>query len=218
VEYLNGRTQYEATFVEGRPKGEMIRYYETGAVRARMMFDSALDRSYTKMFYKNGRIAAEGWYLEKRKDSVWTYYSELDKSVRIREPYLDGKLEGEVRSYYENHGISETVSWKQNIKEGPWKQFYNNGSPRLSSQYENNQLQGFYKIFYADSALKVKGEYLDHKATGTWTYYDESGKEVYSLDYLLGKPVDIVKYNQWIQDSLKNYEVATEPESDQQYE
>jgi len=217
VEYPNGRTLYEANFIEGNPVGEMIRYYDNGAVRARMMFDTIQDRSYTRLYYISGKPAAEGWYVEKEKDSVWTYYSEFDGSVRIREPYEQGKLMGKVVSYYSSGVASEELNWDRHRKEGEWKQYYDTGALRLSSQYRDDLLQGPYALYYSDGTLKVTGEYLDNKSHGTWTYFDESGDEVYTLEYLAGRPVDQEKYDQWIQDSLSKYEVIEEPESIQQY-
>ena len=48
-------------------------------------------------------------------------------------------------------------------------------------------------------------------------FYDETGKEVYALDYVIGIPADMEKYELWVQDSLKKYELVTEPEFNQQY-
>jgi len=217
VEYPNGRTLYEADFVEGQPVGEMLRYYENGGLRARMFFDLEGKRSYVYHFYSSGKPAAEGWYLNQAKDSVWTYYSEFDGSLRIREPYLDGKLNGVARSYYTGGEISEEVEWKQNIKDGAWKQYYINGVPRLSGHYKNGLLQGSYELYFSDNTIKVRGGYLDNKSNGTWRYYDESGKEVYALEYVNGTPADMEKYELWVQDSLKKYEVLTEPEYIQQF-
>jgi len=216
VEYPNGKTLYEATFSEGKPVGEMIRYYDNGAVRARMMFDAAGDRSYARLYYKGGKPAAEGWYVEKAKDSVWTYYSEFDGSVRIREPYKQGKLNGKVYSYYPSGEVSEEVNWDMQLRQGDWKQYYTNRATRLHGSYLDDQLHGSYKIYYSDGTLKIAGEYLANLSHGTWSYYDESGEEVYSLEYLAGSPVDQEKYEQWINDSLSKYEVIAEPESIQQ--
>jgi antitoxin component YwqK of YwqJK toxin-antitoxin module len=217
VEYPNGKLLYEATFSEGKPVGEMIRYYDNGAVRARMMFDASGKKSYTHLFYMGGKPAAEGWYVDQVKDSVWTYYSEFDGSVRIREPYEQGKLHGIVFSYYPGGDISEEVSWDMHRKEGLWKQYYQNGSTRLVGNYRDNLLQGAYKIYYSDGTPKISGTYLDNKSHGTWSYFDENGEEVYSLEYVAGRPVDQETYDSWIQDSLSKYEVIAEPESDQQF-
>ncbi len=212
VEYPGGNTLYEASFREGRPVGLMVRFYESGAVRARMMFDTIEDRSFTRLYYKNGKQAAEGWFVNKVKDSVWTYYSEIDGNVRIREPYLEGNLHGEARSFYPGGMVSEQVSWVQNIREGPWKQFYKDGSLRLYGRYENDILNGPYQLYYSDSVLKVRGVYLDNKSHGTWSYFDEAGEEMYAIEFLFGKAVEQEKYLQLMQDSLSRFEVIAEPE------
>ena len=136
VNYPNGRTLYEADFVEGKPHGEMLRYHESGLVRARMIFEAGSQRSYTHLYYESGKPAAEGWFVDQSKDSIWTYYSEFDGSVRIRESYVNGKLHGLSLSYYPNGGTSEELEWKQNVKDGAWNQYYKNGVPRLSGNYK----------------------------------------------------------------------------------
>lgn len=217
VEYPNGHTLYEADFVEGRPIGEMLRYYENGMLRARMIFERESERSYVYLFYNSGKPSAEGWYINQDKDSVWTYYSDFDASVRIREPYKDGKLNGVSRSYYPMGGISEEVEWKQNVKNGAWKQYFQNGVLRLSGHYENGLLQGPYEVFLSDNTIEISGAYKDNKAHGTWRFYDDEGKEIFALEYVNGIPADMEKYEQWVQDSLIKYEVVTEPDFNQQF-
>ena len=213
VDQANGRTLYEADFFEGKPVGEMIRHYESGAVRARMVFDSDGIRNYTRMYYTTGKLAAEGWYTKQVKDSVWTYYSTFDGTVRIREPYLNGRLEGMVQSYYPSGQVSEKLQWLNSQKEGDWKQYYTTGALRLEGQYKEDQLNGSYEVYYANGNLKIKGEYLNSKSHGTWTYYDENGEYVISLEYMNGIPVDQQKHDQWIQDTLEKYQEPINSES-----
>ena len=212
ADHPNGKTLYEADFKEGLPVGTMIRYYESGVVRARMMFDSTGIRNYTRMFYPTGKPAAEGWFVNQQKDSVWTYYSPMDGTVRIREPYQKGQLHGIVRNYYPNGRISEELTWEQNHKQGPWKQFYITGTPRLNGNYRDDRLNGSYEVFFGNGEPKIKGEYLDNQTHGTWSYYDESGTEVISVEFLRGIPVNQEKYNQWFQDSLEKYLQPISPE------
>lgn len=217
VEYPNGLTQYEADFELGHPVGEMLRYYEKGGLKARLIFEAESKRNYVFLFYKSGKPSAEGWYVNQLKDSVWTYYSDFDASVRIREPYLEGKLNGLSYSYYPNGQISEEVEWKQNVKDGAWKQYFKNGALRLSGYYENGLLQGPYEVYLSNNTIEIRGSYLEGKSHGMWRFYDENGEEVYALEYVNGAPADMEKYELWVQDSLKNYEVLSEPESIQQY-
>lgn len=217
VEYANGRTLYEAIFLKGKPVGEMIRYYESGAVRARMMFDADGERSFTRLYYQNGTLAAEGWHVNQLKDSVWTYYSEFDGSLKIREPYEAGNLQGMVRRYYSSGAVSEEVSWEKQMKSGPWRQYYPDGSLRLESFYDRDQLNGTYEVYYADSTIKIRGTYLDNRSEGTWSFFDEAGAEAYTIEFRRGVAVDQDQYLQIVQDSLKRFEMLPEPESPEQF-
>jgi antitoxin component YwqK of YwqJK toxin-antitoxin module len=216
VEYPDGNARYEATFKAGKPVGEMVRYYDNGAVQARMMFDSTGTRSFTILYYKNGSKAAEGWYLNQKKDSVWTYFSEFDGTVRIREPYQRGKLEGNVSRYYPTGEVSEEVAWKGNRKQGAWKQYYTDGSLRLESNYENDSLNGPYRVFYPDSTLKVSGTYLGNQSNGTWDYYDDQGSVAFSIEYEYGRAVDQEKYLQLMQDTLARFQNLPDPDTQEQ--
>jgi antitoxin component YwqK of YwqJK toxin-antitoxin module len=217
VDYPNGNTLYEATFEEGRPVGMMVRYYENGAVRARMKFDPNIDRSFATLYYKNGKSAAEGWYAGRAKDSIWTYYSESDGTVRIREPYVKGMLHGKVLSYYPEGNISEEVHRVQNQKKGLWKQFYSDGSLRLECTYDKDMLNGLYQVYFMDSTLKISGIYVDNQSHGVWSYYNEEGDEMYTIEFKFGKAVDQAKYLEIMQDSLKKFELIAEPESIQEF-
>jgi antitoxin component YwqK of YwqJK toxin-antitoxin module len=213
VEYPNGKILYEADFVEGQPVGVMVRYYNNGVIKARMIFDPGGKKSLARLFFQSGKPAAEGLYVNQAKDSVWTYYSEFDGSVRIRESYLDGKLEGVTRRYYPSGKISEEVEWKQNVKDGPWKQYYENGAPRLSGTYKNGLLQGLYEVYFSNKTVKIRGTYVENRSHGTWSFYNEEGEEIYSLEYINGVPADLEKYESWIQDTLMKYENVSEPDS-----
>jgi len=217
-EYPDGSTRYEANFHEGEPVGMMTRYFESGIKSAQMYFDTARGRCYTRMFYENGRLAAEGWFVNREKDSVWTYYSEYDGTVRIREPYEDGSLDGMVRNYYPDGEVSEEIRWKEDEKSGDWRQFYENGALRLKGSYENNMLNGEYELFYPDSTLKIKGVYKDDQSHGTWSYFDESGNELYAIEFEKGKAVDQKKYLEVMDELIRRFERTGEPETIQHKE
>lgn len=206
VEYPNGSTLYEATFHEGRPVGLMIRYYDNKAVRARMNFHATEERSRAEMFYKGGEKAAVGVYVGQLKDSVWTYYSEYDGTVRLRESYNLGKLCGKAYRYYYTGGISEEIKWKDDSREGPWNQYFEDGSIRLKGFYKNNMLNGLYQVYYSNDTLMMNGTYLDDQSHGTWWYFDDSGDLLYTLDYKNGIPVNQEEYLKIMQDTLLKYD------------
>jgi len=212
VEYPNKKTLYEGTFMEGKPVGLMTRYYDTGTVRAKMWFDRKQDRSRAELYYKDNKKAAEGVYAGKDKDSIWTYYSEFDGTVRIREGYSAGKVHGKSISYYPEGGVSEEVNWKMNSREGPWLQYYEDGTERLKANYLNNMLSGTYEVYYTGEILMMTGPYVDDRSEGTWSYYDDKGELLYTLEYKEGRPVDQEKYMNLMQDTLLRYDSIETPQ------
>ena len=212
MEYPDGGIMYEASFREGNPVGLMVRYYESGAMQARMMFDSTGDRCYTELFSEKGKKAAEGWHVKQKKDSVWTFYSDFDGTVRIRENYENGILHGMARTYYPTGGISEEVNWQKGIREGTWLQYFENGTLRLRGRYEKDMLNGPYEVYYPNSILMTKGLYRDNLSQGTWSYYDEAGELLETLEYKNGIPLDSEKHRQLINDILQQADsLATQP-------
>ncbi len=212
VEYPNGKTLYEGTFAKGKPVGLMTRYYDSGAIRAKMTFDPLLDRSRAELYYKSGKKAAEGLYEGKDKDSVWTYYSEFDGTVRMRETYASGVLHGASYRYYPSGEVSEEVHWEMNSREGPWIQYFEGGGIRLKSNFNNNMLNGTYEVFFNEKALMMNGIYVDDRSEGEWSYFDENGELLYTLEYKNGYPVDQEKYMKLMQDTLLKYDTIETPE------
>ena len=210
--YPNGRTMYEGTFKEGKPVGEMVRYHTNGSVSARMNYEESGNRCYAIMFYKNRKKAAEGWFDGKQKDSVWIYYSEHDGSERLKEPYQQGKVHGNVKSLYPSGQVAEEVQWKEGAKEGPWYQYYPDGALRLSSGYSKDLMNGEYRVYYPDSTLKVSGIFQENLSHGLWTYFDEDGEEMYSFEFENGIPKDRDGYMKAMGDSTGVFEIGGEPE------
>jgi antitoxin component YwqK of YwqJK toxin-antitoxin module len=212
VDYPDGGTRYSATFQEGEPVGEMVQYYETGIVSARMDFYKGSDRSFARLYYKSGKQAAEGLFVDKKKDSVWTYYSEYDGTVRIRETFMEGELNGESRRYYPSGSVSEVVGWVMGSREGPWLQYFDDGTLRLKGHYQGNLLNGPYEVYTADSTLVMRGLYSKGNSTGLWSYFDEQGELLYELEYENGNPVDREAYMKFMQDTLLSGDTIVAPE------
>jgi antitoxin component YwqK of YwqJK toxin-antitoxin module len=158
-------------------------------------------------------MAAEGWFVDEEKDSVWTYYSEFDGLVRFREPYQKGSLHGTLERYYQHGKVSEAVEWNMDQKQGSWKQYYPDGSIRLLGTYVDDQLHGPYRVFYPDSTLKIDGRYQQNLSEGNWNYYDEAGQQIYTIEYKNGKALDQERYLQLMDDSIMKQEVMMEPDS-----
>jgi antitoxin component YwqK of YwqJK toxin-antitoxin module len=185
--YPNGKLMYKGFFKDNKPVGEMRRYFESGALKAILNYDNKGDYAHARLFYEDGKLAAEGRYFNSLKDSTWLYYSYYDKSLTARESYLKGARDGMIVSFYNNGDISEKIEWKSDKKSGIWEQYFKGNILRLRGFFIDNKLQGEFLVNYENGKPYVKGRYLNDQRNGKWTFFKEDGAVETELEFLLGR-------------------------------
>ena len=72
-----GMPVYRGTFKDDKPVGEMKRFFPTGELRLIMNYDNTSNFARVRFFLPNGRLAAQGNYIDNKRDSVWIFYNQL---------------------------------------------------------------------------------------------------------------------------------------------
>ncbi len=137
----------------------MFRYYETGALKASMVYDKNGEYARARLFYADGQVAATGVYYNSLKDSTWCYYSYYDHSLTTREIYSKGKRNGPMINYYNNGNPSEKITWVNDKKDGPWEQYFANNTLKLKAMYREGRLEGEFLVNYDSGKPYLKGGY-----------------------------------------------------------
>jgi len=209
--YDNGKVKSHGTFIDGHPKGELLKYYPGGILQARMLFNETGKISYVKVYYEAGHLASEGKYIDQLKDSVWNYYSTYDKRKALTETYLLGKKNGESLKFYADGKVSELLTWKNDLKNGKWEQYYENGQIRLTGSYLNGMLDGEYICYNPDGSTSITGKYLGGSMDGKWVYFNEDGALDMSVEYVNGLMIPnpemdkrIEEFSKKVKDSIGN--------------
>jgi antitoxin component YwqK of YwqJK toxin-antitoxin module len=188
--YPNGNLQYRGTFRNDHPVGEFIRYFPDGNKMAEMNFCDSGIRAEALLYYQNGLLAAQGVYVDEKKDSVWKYFSFYDKRLASMETYADGIKAGLSAVYYSNGQFSETFWYEAGNKNGPWMQYYENGNTKMKAIFENDQRHGDFKFYTSSGNIEISGKYYRNQMHGEWIWYDESGNKVSVVEYFEGKPLN----------------------------
>ena len=183
----NGKLVYAGYFKNDKPVGEMKRYFPTGGVRVIMNYDETGTKVRARFFGQNGELAAEGNYVNTRRDSVWLYYSNYAKTLSQRVEFTEGKQNGKAQSFYPDGSVAEETIWKNGLKDGPWIQYFNNGQKKSAAIYIGDKLEGAFAAFYPDGKREIEGAYRNGAPNGEWKRYDEKGKLVSTIKYTDGK-------------------------------
>ena len=208
--YPNGKLRYLGYFIKGKPAGQMKKYYSGGLLHADMIFDQTGTRSLVKLYNLQGKLIAEGKYIEKSKDSTWNYYSSYDGRLAMRENFINGKKEGPTYKYYSNRQPSEMLEWKNDAEHGKWEQYYENGNIRLICSYKEGKRSGKFKSYNPEGIPSVTGEYKDGVMHGKWTFYNDEGGEEYHLVYVNGNMLPNKEYDKRVEEISKKIEEAAE--------
>lgn len=182
-----GNLKFTGQFRDGIPYGEFRYYYKNGDLKAVSVFSNEGRETFTRTYHKNGFLMAEGKYLDRKKDSVWKYYSEWDENLLLSiEIYENTLKEGVWLNYYPDGEVAQKITYKNDVRQGPWKQFFNNGKLKLEARYENDELEGRMVVYYPDGSVNISGTYHSGMKEGEWVYFTGDAEKIKVEEYANG--------------------------------
>ena len=84
---------------------------------------------------------------------IRTYYSGDDRNLSEEYFQLNGKKEGEYKSYYDNGQLEMICNYVNNKTEGEYKEYYRSGQLFIICNYLNDKWDGEYKSYYENGNL-----------------------------------------------------------------
>ncbi len=175
--YSNGAIRYKGQFLNGKPYGIFLYYYPTGTLKAKMVYADSGHTARVISYHLNGKPMAKGKFVNRKKDSTWLYYSDIDGKLVLEENYSMGIKNGPVIIFYAKTGKpSERTEYKNGKKNGRWIKYFPDGKVSTSGFYKNDTLQGTYKVFDVTGKLLIRGNYKNGLQDGLWITYDSLGR------------------------------------------
>lgn len=134
-------------------------YYSTGEISSKGIIKNGQPWGAWRNFYPSGVLKSEGIITAGKSDGAWNFYNE--KGI-----------------------LQKTITYHQQIKNGPYLVYDSLGQIQLESYYRNDTLQGTVKIFEKG---KVKSEtiYKNGKKDGAEKIFDPAD----------GRLIETVQYN-----------------------
>lgn len=167
--------RYEGTFEHGKEVGEFKFYCESCKNQPMVIKnftgkDNVADVQY---FTIKGKLVSEGKMQGKDRIGEWVYYHEKSNNIMTREHYVDGKLNGNVITYYPNGKITQETSYVNGIKQGEDNYYSPDGVQLKKLRYAADQLQGPALYYDAYGNVVIEGFYKNNKKHGLWKYYKD---------------------------------------------
>ena len=103
-----------------------------------------------------------------------TWKGEMD-SMKIEFDVVNGKKEGNFKSYYPGGKLLMSGEMKNNRNEGEWKYFYDNGQIESFGLFKDDRADGKWVWYYPDGTLKQSGYFTAGQRDSIWKTYDTTG-------------------------------------------
>ena len=128
---------------------------------------AAEEKIYTKIYYSNGIIKAEGWQMGTTKTDYWIFYHANGK-VASRGHFSNNNKNG-YWYFNDTCGYIEKEGHYVNGSAENWWIYYDIANSITSKfQYKNNQKNGF-SLCYKNRKLIKAEKYTNDKKVGEWT-------------------------------------------------
>ena len=189
-----GNKIYQGNFKDDFEVGVFTYYYEDGkTIKAKTEYSEKGKFANTKLFNKEGAIISDGFYKNRKKDSLWNLFDNNGKKIG-EERYSNGLKAGQSNYWDKAEVLVETVNYTNDKKNGIYyKNTYQRGYFFLT--FKDDKRNGPYEDFYYYEKLKIKGTYKEDKKEGEWKYFDSIGNNVkiqsWKQDVLLSEKVRI---------------------------
>lgn len=138
--------------------------------------------SFVKYYTTHGLLLEEGKMKGKKRIGAWISYDRKTKAIVSNEPYVDGLLDGTVKSFYPDGKILKTEEFKVGKKTGGVILYAPNGKIVSKYLYTNDRQDGPFVKYDSNGKKVVEGKYNMGKKVSVWKYY-ENGKLVKTKDY-----------------------------------
>ncbi|NNE76654.1 MAG: hypothetical protein HKN31_06225 [Pricia sp.] len=119
------------------------KYYSNGSLQAEGWVMGTMKMGYWKLYHPNGKLAAKGHFSKNKKDQYWHYYNTLGDIIK--------------EGHYRNDSAED------------WWIFYEpENSEKLKIQYRENRRHGYAMRYKKRKLVKVE-RFDNNEKTGEWT-------------------------------------------------
>ena len=165
----NGAKIYEGDFVDGQETGVFKYFWPNGTVKIQNTFSVPGKYCSHEAWDEQGNLIARGFYNQKNRDSVWTFYNQDGKVVK-KATYRMGVKYGMHIVFNANGDTVESQNWTDNHRNGPWyrrigKKGYMRGT------YVMGGLEGKLVEYNDEGQLVREGNYKNGRKDGIYRYY-----------------------------------------------
>ena len=124
-------------------------------------------KAYTKDYYTNGQLKAEGWSVGNSKTKYWKFYHANGKLASSGH-FSENKKDGYWYFYREDGSLEREGHYDKGIAQKWWIFYDLAGRNKEKVEFQNNQKNGYSLIYKGSKLVKVR-KFKHDTIVGEWT-------------------------------------------------
>lgn len=137
--------------------------------------NSLIEKTYSKTYYANGNIKAEGWIVNSKKNGYWKFY--YQNSQLKKEGHLSKDKPTKYWYFYRDNGILESEGHYENGTKANWWIYYDmTEKVHHKCQLKNNQKNG-YSFIYNNNKIVKAAKFKNGEKIKEWTDFKSFKKD-----------------------------------------
>jgi len=172
--YSNKRIRYQGKFNHGKEVG-VFKYFSAASSDHPVVikeYNPTNSLAVVSFYSETGFLESKGKMNGKNREGKWLFYHEDGKTVMSEENYINGKLDGEYKTFYKSGKSTEVAFYKNGLLDSVYKKYSIKGHLYQHFTYKAGKLNG--KVVYYSrktGALTTKGAFKNNVRVGTWENY-----------------------------------------------
>jgi hypothetical protein len=94
------------------------------------------------------------------------------------EPFVNGRIHGEAKYYYQNGKLRRTIEYKDARRNGLFVYYYETGEKYSEELYVNGKINGVKHSYMKNGSLTMSCSYVDGEPVPPLEEYDAGGKKI----------------------------------------
>ncbi|WP_281213610.1 toxin-antitoxin system YwqK family antitoxin [Shewanella insulae] len=187
VEPYSGKAKYfadqgwlkqQAMLSQGKLNGELLDFYESGAVEAVTHYVDGQITGVTRVYLEDGTLNKEIPYQDGLKEGTEKHYSFEGGLLSASIEYRQGKRNGWSTTYWDSDRLRNRIHYVDDLRDGLWQQ-YSFGKVVIEGPMVKDKEEGEWRSYFQDTDIlkgiaHFKAGQLDGEVT---EFYQNGAKE-----------------------------------------
>ena len=205
--YKNNKKYFEATYHDSLLDGTLIFWHQngikakeglakdnmrtgiwnewdsTGAIQAKYKYLNGKLADTCKIFYRNGAIKASYVYINDIIQGKYREFDSLTDRIIVEGNFLNGKLNGELLSWYPNNKRLLKGYFRSGKPIGKFLGWYDTGELMAAIEFTDSSSNGKITLFNKNGITATKGQIQDGNTSGLFKIFDSDGEPLYETEF-----------------------------------